>query len=68
MGPNSVIPRACHNCRVRKIRCNRENPCSNCITSSLVCQPNSASAARVAIPASRFIITAASAPLHTIPI
>ncbi|PHH76133.1 hypothetical protein CDD82_4129 [Ophiocordyceps australis] len=33
MGHNGVIPRA--------IRCNRKHPCSNCITSSLVCQPTS---------------------------
>ncbi|UNI18451.1 hypothetical protein JDV02_004718 [Purpureocillium takamizusanense] len=37
MGTNNVIPRACQNCRVRKIRCNRQVPCSNCVTSSIPC-------------------------------
>ncbi|KAH7268663.1 hypothetical protein B0J15DRAFT_486866 [Fusarium solani] len=32
-----VIPRACHNCRARKVRCNRLVPCSNCTISGLDC-------------------------------
>ncbi|WAO85963.1 Fungal-trans domain-containing protein [Fusarium falciforme] len=43
--PKSVIPRACHNCRLRKTRCNRRFPCSNCVTSHLVCQPVGTSSA-----------------------
>ncbi|CEJ89795.1 hypothetical protein VHEMI05620 [[Torrubiella] hemipterigena] len=41
MESSSVVPRACHNCRVRKIKCNREIPCSNCLTSNISCQPSS---------------------------
>ncbi|PHH88125.1 hypothetical protein CDD83_7945 [Cordyceps sp. RAO-2017] len=37
-GTSGVIPRACQNCRLRKIRCNRETPCSNCLTSNIACQ------------------------------
>ncbi|KAH8721715.1 fungal-specific transcription factor domain-containing protein [Ilyonectria robusta] len=36
--PKNIIPRACHNCRIRKIRCSRQLPCSNCVTSRLVCR------------------------------
>ncbi|KAH7141811.1 hypothetical protein EDB81DRAFT_899110, partial [Dactylonectria macrodidyma] len=47
MGPSAnIVPKACRNCRVRKIRCNRESPCSNCITSKISCQGNSKDAAR----------------------
>ncbi|KAJ3537138.1 hypothetical protein NM208_g6436 [Fusarium decemcellulare] len=28
----------CRNCRIRKIRCNKEIPCFNCITSKITCQ------------------------------
>ncbi|WQF84809.1 hypothetical protein CDEST_09823 [Colletotrichum destructivum] len=42
----SVIPRACHNCRIRKTRCNREFPCSNCITSKIPCRPAGRSVAQ----------------------
>ncbi|KAH7148222.1 fungal-specific transcription factor domain-containing protein [Dactylonectria macrodidyma] len=45
--PRSVIPRACHNCRIRKIRCNRQLPCSNCVTSHLICRPVAKSSAVV---------------------
>ncbi|CEJ87818.1 hypothetical protein VHEMI04523 [[Torrubiella] hemipterigena] len=44
MESHSVVPRACHNCRVRKIRCNRECPCSNCLTSNISCRPGSRTA------------------------
>jgi hypothetical protein len=27
--------RACETCRARKVKCNEENPCSNCIRNSL---------------------------------
>ncbi|QLI64659.1 uncharacterized protein G6M90_00g000590 [Metarhizium brunneum] len=37
MAPNSVIPRACTHCRIRKIRCDRQSPCSNCVTSNIAC-------------------------------
>ncbi|KAM5345682.1 hypothetical protein ACJ41O_011543 [Fusarium nematophilum] len=42
------MPRACRNCRMRKVRCNRVVPCSNCLTSSLECVPDAKSAARAA--------------------
>ncbi|OAP61648.1 hypothetical protein AYL99_03851 [Fonsecaea erecta] len=32
-----VIRRACDQCRVRKIRCDKENPCSNCKTAKRDC-------------------------------
>ncbi|KAF5004106.1 hypothetical protein FDECE_9379 [Fusarium decemcellulare] len=48
-GPKqTVMPRACRNCRMRKVRCNRAVPCSNCITSSLECEPDARSTARAA--------------------
>ncbi|KAI8664352.1 Zn(2)-C6 fungal-type domain-containing protein [Fusarium keratoplasticum] len=34
----NIVPRACRNCRIRKIRCSREIPCTNCITSKITCQ------------------------------
>ncbi|KAL5623762.1 hypothetical protein FOBRF1_003012 [Fusarium oxysporum] len=43
-GPkNSIRQRACANCRLRKIRCSRTAPCSNCVTSSLACPLDTAS-------------------------
>ncbi|KAJ3533790.1 hypothetical protein NM208_g7824 [Fusarium decemcellulare] len=48
-GPKqTVMPRACRNCRMRKVRCNRAVPCSNCITSSLECEPDARSTVRAA--------------------
>ncbi|RSL49833.1 hypothetical protein CEP54_012235 [Fusarium duplospermum] len=32
------VSRACEACRMRKIRCDRSNPCSNCRTAGLACQ------------------------------
>ncbi|KAF2260489.1 hypothetical protein CC78DRAFT_536366 [Lojkania enalia] len=34
----STVPRACEGCKIRKIRCDRTNPCSNCRTAGIVCQ------------------------------
>ncbi|KAL4901848.1 hypothetical protein BDW74DRAFT_181287 [Aspergillus multicolor] len=35
------IPRACEGCKVRKIRCDRNVPCSNCQTARITCRhPN----------------------------
>ncbi|KAI0424528.1 hypothetical protein F5Y09DRAFT_324127 [Xylaria sp. FL1042] len=34
----ALVPRACEACKVRKIRCDRSNPCSNCQTSGIVCE------------------------------
>ncbi|OAL57190.1 hypothetical protein IQ07DRAFT_627077 [Pyrenochaeta sp. DS3sAY3a] len=34
----SDMPRACEACSVRKIRCNRTIPCSNCVAYKVVCQ------------------------------
>lgn len=31
------VPRACENCRSRKVRCDGETPCSGCRTSSINC-------------------------------
>lgn len=33
-------PVSCHFCRVRKLRCNRAQPCSNCVSRSIPCQPS----------------------------
>ncbi|KAF3249513.1 hypothetical protein TWF192_005586 [Orbilia oligospora] len=35
----SVLTQACENCRRRKVKCNRQDPCSNCMTSNLECRP-----------------------------
>ncbi|RSL52221.1 hypothetical protein CEP54_011019 [Fusarium duplospermum] len=42
----SIVPRACRNCRIRKIRCSREIPCANCITSKITCQESTKDATR----------------------
>ncbi|KAK6820050.1 hypothetical protein RU639_007048 [Aspergillus parasiticus] len=34
----SVIPRACEGCKIRKVRCDRCFPCSNCRTSGITCE------------------------------
>ncbi|KAJ0418976.1 hypothetical protein BJY00DRAFT_172326 [Aspergillus carlsbadensis] len=34
----SSIPKACEGCRVRKVRCDRSNPCANCRIAGIVCQ------------------------------
>ncbi|KAL2819148.1 hypothetical protein BJX63DRAFT_382501 [Aspergillus granulosus] len=34
----SAIPKACEGCRVRKVRCDRSNPCANCRIARIVCQ------------------------------
>ncbi|KAL4787931.1 hypothetical protein BJX76DRAFT_249584 [Aspergillus varians] len=34
----SSIPKACEGCRIRKVRCDRSNPCANCRTAGIVCQ------------------------------
>ncbi|KAK6524755.1 hypothetical protein TWF281_011654 [Arthrobotrys megalospora] len=39
MSPSSVLTQACENCRRRKVKCNRQDPCSNCLTSNLECRP-----------------------------
>ncbi|KAF7193710.1 ABC-transporter-regulating transcription factor [Pseudocercospora fuligena] len=36
----SVIPKACFNCRIRKIRCDKQYPCSSCSTSGIDCKPS----------------------------
>ncbi|RSM06549.1 hypothetical protein CEP52_005713 [Fusarium oligoseptatum] len=42
----NIVPRACRNCRIRKIRCSREIPCANCITSKITCQESTKDATR----------------------
>ncbi|KAI1742080.1 hypothetical protein F4680DRAFT_412808 [Xylaria scruposa] len=32
------VPRACEACKIRKIRCDRSHPCSNCRASGIACQ------------------------------
>ncbi|KAL4807613.1 hypothetical protein BDV18DRAFT_151590 [Aspergillus unguis] len=36
------IPKACEACRVRKVRCDRSSPCTNCRAAGIVCQQNAA--------------------------
>ncbi|KAH7068951.1 hypothetical protein BKA63DRAFT_98342 [Paraphoma chrysanthemicola] len=36
-----TVPRACRNCRVRKIKCDRRMPCSNCVTTNITCPGSS---------------------------
>ncbi|KAK5088597.1 hypothetical protein LTR05_002817 [Lithohypha guttulata] len=49
-----ILPKACENCRIRKIRCNRQNPCSNCETSGINCRP----AAKTTEQRSRVLLSA----------
>ncbi|KAH7120555.1 hypothetical protein EDB81DRAFT_814401 [Dactylonectria macrodidyma] len=35
----SLLPRACEGCKIRKTRCDRSIPCSNCTASGITCQP-----------------------------
>ncbi|KAI0882423.1 uncharacterized protein GGS22DRAFT_43903 [Annulohypoxylon maeteangense] len=35
--PNTYIRPACDSCRVRKIRCDRQYPCSNCVSAKIDC-------------------------------
>ncbi|KAH6985372.1 hypothetical protein EDB80DRAFT_732260 [Ilyonectria destructans] len=52
MGPDkparAVMPRACLNCRMRKVRCDRCIPCANCRISGLACAPRVRSAVQPA--------------------
>ncbi|GAW16092.1 hypothetical protein ANO14919_055150 [Xylariales sp. No.14919] len=34
----ALVPRACEACKIRKIRCDRSNPCSNCQAAAIACQ------------------------------
>ncbi|KAI3112635.1 transcriptional regulator family: Fungal Specific TF [Penicillium roqueforti] len=36
--PSALVRRACDQCRLRKIRCDKRTPCSNCRSSSIVCR------------------------------
>ncbi|CAI7595251.1 unnamed protein product [Penicillium discolor] len=36
--PSALVRRACDQCRLRKIRCDKRTPCSNCRGSSIVCR------------------------------
>ncbi|CZT49822.1 uncharacterized protein RSE6_10715 [Rhynchosporium secalis] len=33
-----LIPKACENCKIRKIRCDKSSPCSSCRTAKLPCR------------------------------
>ncbi|KAG7142068.1 hypothetical protein HYQ45_001493 [Verticillium longisporum] len=37
LNPSTSIRRACDACRSRKIRCNRESPCSHCVHAKIEC-------------------------------
>ncbi|OJI88143.1 hypothetical protein ABZX51_009223 [Aspergillus tubingensis] len=45
-GPESekepVVRRACDQCRLRKIRCDKRSPCSNCRSSQIICRSTGA--------------------------
>ncbi|PYH87834.1 fungal-specific transcription factor domain protein [Aspergillus ellipticus CBS 707.79] len=41
-GRESVSRRACDQCRLRKIRCDKRSPCSNCRSSQIVCRSTGA--------------------------
>ncbi|EWY79799.1 hypothetical protein FOYG_17088 [Fusarium oxysporum NRRL 32931] len=43
--PLNIMPRACPNCRLRKVRCDRSTPCSSCVASGLTCRSSTKSAA-----------------------
>ncbi|KAJ5099699.1 transcriptional regulator family: Fungal Specific TF [Penicillium argentinense] len=36
--PSALARRACDQCRLRKIRCDKRSPCSNCRSSNIVCR------------------------------
>ncbi|CAI7626085.1 unnamed protein product [Penicillium glandicola] len=36
--PSALVRRACDQCRLRKIRCDKRTPCSNCRSSSVACR------------------------------
>ncbi|KKK12214.1 hypothetical protein ARAM_002411 [Aspergillus rambellii] len=38
----SLVRRACDQCRLRKIRCDKRSPCSNCRTSKVICRSTGA--------------------------
>ena len=42
-GSRQQPPVSCHFCRVRKLRCNRGQPCSNCVSRGISCQSANAS-------------------------
>ncbi|WYZ33787.1 hypothetical protein EsH8_I_000063 [Colletotrichum jinshuiense] len=37
LSPNMHLRAACNNCRVRKIRCDRQHPCSHCASAKIDC-------------------------------
>lgn len=37
-GPNARNPRTCVTCKRRKVKCDRANPCSNCIKAQIPCK------------------------------
>ncbi|KAL2846076.1 hypothetical protein BJX68DRAFT_129594 [Aspergillus pseudodeflectus] len=39
---DSIVRRACDQCRQRKIRCDKRSPCSNCRTSKIICSSTGA--------------------------
>ncbi|KAL3460019.1 hypothetical protein BJX64DRAFT_193441 [Aspergillus heterothallicus] len=41
-GKDSIVRRACDQCRQRKIRCDKRSPCANCRTSKIICSSTGA--------------------------
>ncbi|KAF2210030.1 hypothetical protein CERZMDRAFT_69594 [Cercospora zeae-maydis SCOH1-5] len=63
MMTSSVLPKACRNCRLRKIRCDKKYPCSSCQTSGIECQRSSNS---IALPSARPYPAPPSSTLSTV--
>ncbi|CAK1362563.1 hypothetical protein CB0940_05225 [Cercospora beticola] len=60
---SSVLPKACRNCRLRKIRCDKKYPCSSCQTSGIECQRSSNS---IALPSAQPYPSPPPAALSTV--
>ncbi|TIA06065.1 hypothetical protein D6C81_10082 [Aureobasidium pullulans] len=52
--PRSFLQKACENCRLRKIKCDKQIPCASCQTLGITCQ---AAAARAAEHRPRIVVT-----------
>ncbi|KAI4718190.1 hypothetical protein E4T48_05613 [Aureobasidium sp. EXF-10727] len=52
--PRSFLQKACENCRLRKIKCDKQIPCASCQTLGIACQ---AAAARAAEHRPRIVVT-----------
>ncbi|KAI4850065.1 hypothetical protein E4T44_02967 [Aureobasidium sp. EXF-8845] len=52
--PRSFLQKACENCRLRKIKCDKQTPCASCQTLGIACQ---AAATRAAEHRPRIVVT-----------